>query len=108
MTYPPLLQLDSKEEYQTLWETHYCQQPIFTFDEIRVRFRKEDFAHAFYESVGAKAAKDVFSTKRAERLPWIKVALQDSASERFIGWDNTKKRYGHSRRVTIVMGDIVC
>ena len=107
MTYPPLLQLASQEEYQTQWEIHYCQQPIFTFDEIRVRFRKEDFAHAFYESVRAKAAKDVFSTKRAERLPWIKVALQDSASERFIGWDNTKKRYDHSRRVTIVMGDYV-
>ena len=107
MTYPPLLQLESKEEYQTQWEIHYCQQPIFTFDEIRVRFRKEDFAHAFYESVRAKASKDVFSTKRAQRLLWIKVALQDSTSERFVGWDNTKKRYDHSRRVTIVMGNYV-
>ena len=105
MTYPPLLQLNFKEEYQTAWHTQYCQQPIFTFDEIRVWFRKEDFNHAFYESV--KAKNDTFSKRRAERMHWIKVALQDPKSERFAGWDKVKKRYDHSRRVAIVMQDYI-
>jgi hypothetical protein len=107
MIYPSLLQLNSKEEYRTQWETHYCKQPIYTFDEIRVWFRKEDFDHAFYESVKTKTSKDVFSMKRAERLHWIKIAIQDSSSERYAGWDNKKKRCDHSRRVTIVMGNFV-
>ncbi len=105
MTYPSLLQLNSNEEYRAQWEAHYCRQPIFTFDEIRVRFRKEDFDHAFYEST--KSKKDVFSAKRAERLHWIKIALQDPRSERFAGWDNTKKRYDQARRVTVVMENYV-
>ena len=107
MMYPSLLELNSKEEYRTQWEIHYCQQPILTFDEIRVWFRKNDFDHAFYESVKSKNSKDVFSKKRAERLHWIKAALQDPASERFVGWDNIKKRCDQTRRVTIVMGNYV-
>lgn len=105
MTYPQFLRLNSKEEYRRQWETHYCRQAIFTFDGIRVRFRKEDFDHAFYESV--KSKDDTFSRKRAEYMHWIKSALQDDTSERFIGWDKAKKRYDRSRRVVIVMGNYV-
>ncbi len=51
--------------------------------------------------------KDCFSWKRAQRLDWIKAALQDSQSERYVGWDKKRKRYDSSRRVTIVNGDYV-
>ena len=40
-------------------------------------------------------------------MDWIAAALQDSASERYFGWDNTRKRVDRTRRVTVVMGDYV-
>jgi hypothetical protein len=49
----------------------------------------------------------VFSTKRAERIDWIKAALEDPHSERYEGWDKQRKRYDPSRRVTLVMGNYV-
>ncbi|MGC1877861.1 MAG: hypothetical protein WA678_00630 [Rhabdochlamydiaceae bacterium] len=107
MTYSSFLQLDSKVEYQTQWEIHYCKHPVFTFDDICVRFQKGDFDHAFYESIKSKSSKDVFSKKRAERLHWIKAALQDPKSERFAGWNNIKRRHDHTRRVTVVTGNYV-
>ncbi len=45
--------------------------------------------------------------KRAERIDWIKAALQDPDSEREVGWNKQKKRYEKSRRVTIVMQNYV-
>lgn len=38
---------------------------------------------------------------------WIKAALQDSLSERYCGWDNSKKIYDKYRRVIIVMENYV-
>ena len=42
--------------------------------------------------------------KRAERMDWMKAALQDPEAERYQGWDKSRKRYDKGRRVTIVMG----
>lgn len=105
MIYPSLLVLKSKEDYQAEWELHYCRGPIHTFDGIAVRFRKNDFDHAFYETV--KREKDLFSQKRAERLHWIKTTLQDPMSDRFIGWDSKKRQYDLARRVAIVVDNYV-
>jgi hypothetical protein len=100
MTYSELLELATQEEYQTLWKSKYCKHPIVTFDGIRVRFRINDFEHAFYESVLYK--DDTFSWKRAQRIKWIEETLQDPTSERFVGWNSAKRKYDYSRRVAIV------
>lgn len=105
MDYPPLLPDKTPDEYRAFFETIYCRGPVLTFDWIEVRFRKKDFNHCFFESVNTK--DDTFSPKRAERLLWIKAALQDPDSERYIGWDRTKKTYDKSRRVALVKDNYV-
>jgi hypothetical protein len=64
-----------------------------------------DFDHAFYESTLVK--DDTFSLKRAQRIGWIKAALEDPKSERYLGWDKRKKRYDRKRRVALVKGNYV-
>lgn len=105
MAYPALVHYGSVNEYRNHFTKIYCAGSITTFDGIAVRFRRRDFDHAFYESVHAK--DDTFSDKRAERIDWIKCALQDPDSECYIGWDNKKKRYLPERRVAIVVGNYV-
>lgn len=78
-----------------------------TFDGIAVRFRKGQFCHCFYESSRRNRVKDVFSAKRAQRIDWIKAALQDPNSERYQGWDKRRGRYDARRRVALVMGNYV-
>jgi len=103
LEYPPLLKYKSAAEYRSYFESNYCQGPIETFDGIKVRFRKRDFNHCFFESIEEK--DDTFSFKRAERVLWIKAALQDPEAELRVGWDNKKKRPAVNRRVAIVMCD---
>jgi hypothetical protein len=105
MSYPALVVYAEESEYQHHFERMYCRGPVVTFDGIPIRFQKRNFPHAFFESNRKK--DDTFSRKRAERIDWIKAALQDPESERYIGWDNKKKRHDGSRRVTVVMGNYV-
>ncbi|HNY26194.1 MAG TPA: hypothetical protein PLA90_12850 [Candidatus Sumerlaeota bacterium] len=107
MAYPPLLCLANEVAYRAHFEKLYCREPVETFDGIQVRFRKRDFDHCCFESSQRNNRKDLFSTKRAERLDWIQAALQDPNSERYQGWDKKKKCYDATRRVTLVMGDYV-
>ena len=107
MDYPPFVKYEEMEQYRAHFEAAYCRGPVETFDGISVRFRKSDFDHAFYESSRRDGQKDRFSRVRAERIDWIKTALQDPQSERYIGWDNRKKRYDRNRRVAIVMYNYV-
>ena len=107
MEYPPLLTCATVDEYRAHFEGAYCRGPIRTFDGIAVRFRKRCFDHAFYESTNRDSNKDTFSQRRAERMDWIKVALEDPQSERYQGWDKRRKRRTPSRRVTLVMGNYV-
>jgi hypothetical protein len=44
---------------------------------------------------------------RAERMDWIKAALEDPNSDRFVGWNNRLKCYDNTRRVTIVLKNYV-
>ncbi len=105
MTYPDLVIYVEESDYRQHFEQVYCNGPIITFDGIPVRFQKRNFSHAFFESVQVK--DDTFSRPRAERIDWIKVALQDSESERYIGWNSKKKRHDGARRVTVVMGNFI-
>lgn len=108
MTYPPLLSLKSPDEYRKYFEENYCNQKIYTFDKIQVLFPKGAFDHAFYSSSSRREQKkDVFSAERAERMPWIKVALGDSSAELYFGWDNKRKCVFLNRRVAIVVRDYV-
>lgn len=105
MSYPPLLQNKTPDEYRAFFEATYCIVPVSTFDGIQVRFRKRNFNHCFFESVYDK--DDEFSFIRAERLLWIKAALEDPNSQRYVGWDSKSKRYDKRRRVTLVKGNYV-
>ncbi len=90
MQYPPLVRYESEAQYRKHFEQAYCSGEILTFDNMPVRFKKLDFDHAFYES--RKTKDDTFSLKRAERIDWIKAALEDPNSERYVGWDNKRKK----------------
>jgi len=105
MPYPPLVHYDSEAQYCEHFEQVYCNRKIITFDNIPVSFKKLDFDHAFYES--SKSKDDTFSLKRAERIDWIKTALEDSNSEKYFGWDNKRKKPDRRRRVVLVMGNYV-
>jgi hypothetical protein len=54
-----------------------------------MRFKKQDFDHAFYESRTTK--DDTFLDSQAERIDWIQAALEDPKSEWFVGWDNKER-----------------
>lgn len=105
MAYPPLISYNSEGEYRKHFERVYCQGPITTFDGIPVRFRKHDFDHAFYESV--TFTDDTFSVKRAERMDWIKAALEDPNGAQYVGWNSHLKRHDNKRRVTLVEGNYI-
>ena len=103
--YPPLLQNKTPSEYRSFFESIYCRAPVKTFDGIEVRFRKRDFNHCFFESL--HSIDDTFSSARAERLLWIRAALQDKNSIRYVGWNKKKRRYDRNRRVTLVKDNYV-
>jgi hypothetical protein len=108
VAYPPLLIYATEEEYRMHFESVYCQNHVVTFDGIQVNFYSVHFRHAFYESARRQEGdKSVFSRSRAERLDWIKVALQDPKAELYWGYDSRKKRVNKARRVCIVLGDYV-
>lgn len=107
MVYPSLLHYGSIKEYRSHYEGVYCRGPILTFDGIQVRFRKERFDHCFFESTLRNEKKDKFSNIRAERMDWIKTALQDASAELHIGWDRHRKGYDNKGRVTLVVQDYV-
>ena len=104
---PPLVKYNTKEEYKSHFEKIYCNSLVTTFDEIKVRFRKKDFEHCFYESSKRNGEKDVFSEVRAERIDWIKAVLENPDADLRIGWDKKKKRYNKKRRVAIVVRNYV-
>lgn len=105
MPYPPLARYETEDQYRAHFERVYCTGKIVTFDGIPVRFKKNDFDHAFYESTLAK--DDTFSRKRAHRIDWIKAALEDPKSEIYLGWNNKRKSYDRRRRVALVMRNYV-
>jgi len=107
MSMPPLRHFANELQCGLHYKAVYCSSPIPTFDGIMVRFDKRDFFHLFYESSGRNGKKDTFSTRRAERIDWIKAALQDPAAELYQGYDNQKKSPCPDRRVCVVSADYV-
>jgi len=72
-----------------------------------VRFRKDRFDHCFFESSQRNQEKDEFSESRAERIDWIKSALQDDNADLYVGWDRKKKTYDNTHRVIVAVDDYV-
>lgn len=107
MDYPPLVHHTDEASYRNHFERVYCRGPVTTFDAIQVRFRRDQFFHCFFESSRRDGTKDQFSRVRAERIDWIKAALEDPDSERFLGWDRIRRRYDTKRRVAVVLGNYV-
>ena len=96
----PLVKYSSIKQYRKHFEIVYCNGKIFTFDGIRVFFKKTDFDHCFYKSINFK--DDTFSYERAERIDWIKETLENPNSDLRCGWISKIKKIDCSRRVAIV------
>ncbi|MCC7355068.1 MAG: hypothetical protein IT330_15090 [Anaerolineae bacterium] len=105
---PDLVHYATEAAYRQHYETYYCQARIYTFDGMRVYFPKSQFDDAFYESA-SRAARDksLFSWNRAERIDWIRAALQDRTAELYAGWDREEKRINWKRRIVLVYGNYV-
>lgn len=98
----------TKEQLRELWRVEYCEQPVYTFDHVRVSFYVDMFDHAFYESEDRKRKdKSILSYNRLEKIYWIKATLQDENAILKKGWDNQSKAYFKDRRVAIVKGNYV-
>lgn len=98
----------SEDELRKIWSQVYCEQKIFTFDKIEVKFYSSMFDHCFYESDNRlKKDKSILSFNRLEKIYWIKDTLEDHDSIRKIGWDAKLKKYDNSRRVALVKGNYV-
>jgi hypothetical protein len=94
--------------YKNIYEEFYCKLPIFTFDNILVFFKKDNFNHAFFESSNRKMKdKSIFSYKRANRIYWIKWVLQNSNAQLYKGYNHRTKRYDNSRRVTVCVDNYI-
>lgn len=92
-------------DLRSLWLSEYCnpEQPIYTFDKIRVAFYPEIFEHAFFESANReKGDKSILSYNRLEKMLWIKDVLLDTSAVLKVGWNRNTKSYDNSRRVAVV------
>ncbi len=98
----------TEAELRRIWSEEYCQKPLFTFDNIEVRFFDDMFDHIFFESSDRiRKDKSILSLNRLEKLFWIKDTLCDPEAILKKGWDNDKKEYYKDRRVAIVKGNYV-
>ncbi|MFC4994240.1 hypothetical protein [Rubritalea tangerina] len=104
---PDLLILDDLEIYRGYYNSTYCVRPIETHDGIKVRFRRDQFAHIVQESSNRDGVKDTPSPQRQQRLSWIKIALQDPSFVFKAGWDNKKRVNDHQRRITVMIDNFV-
>jgi len=107
MKLPPLLILNTEEEYKVHYERTYCHGGIVTFDKITVFFKREKFRHAFYESSKRNGKKDLFSPARARRMSWIEATLCCPDATLYMGRDKVKKKYDNARRVCFVYEEFV-
>lgn len=105
---PPLVHYTTEKEYRDHYERSYCRAVINTFDGLRVYFPRQQFDDAFFESANRRARdKSVFSLARAERIDWIRAALEDPKAELYQGWDRDRKVIDRDRRITLVYGNYV-
>jgi len=107
MALPPLVLYATVNEYRQHFERVYCRGPIVTFDGIPVHFKKADFDHCMYESSKRDSNKDRFSTRRSERVDWIRETLTNPKADLYQGWDRRKKQCDPRARVAVVYEEFV-
>jgi hypothetical protein len=80
---PPLLELDSEDEYfQHYVNTLVKDSPFVMPDGTKIIFYGSVFGHAFYGySSRWLKKKDIFDKERARRMDWIRATLTDSNSK---------------------------
>lgn len=103
-------QLLSETQLREIWRTEYCQieTPIFTFDNVLVKFYEDMFDHAFFESDNwQQNDKSILSLNRCSKMLWIKATLQDPEAQLKQGYDKNTKSYSDDRRVALVKGKYV-
>lgn len=107
--YPPLITTAtpnrSDDSFKALiagiFKANYCLRPLVTpFGTVRFSF-KRDFNHAFFE-LGPDGPKSRFSILRAERVLWIKHALQDPKARHVQGYDKARGCCHRGRRTILV------
>jgi len=101
------IEYETVDEYQQHYIEIYCKAPVITFDEIPVYFDRNRFSHAFYRSSKRNDKKDSFSNERAQRIDWIKHALQDVKADLRVGWNKYKRCNDFNSRVAVVAGNYV-
>ena len=105
---PALVHYTTEAEYRAHYERCYCRTVIHTFDGLRVNFPKQQFDDAFFESANRKARdKSVFALERAERIDWIRAAVEDPTAELYQGWDRDRKVIVPGRRIALVYDNYV-
>jgi len=105
---PALVHYVTEAEYRAHYERCYCRAVIHTFDGMRVYFSKQQFDDAFFESANRKARdKSVFALERAERIDWIRAAVEDPTAELYQGWDRDRKVIVPGRRIALVFDNYV-
>lgn len=103
----------TEEDFRRIWTNEYCRKVVKTHDGIRVHFYDNNFDHAFYESSvrngssNKPKSKDIFSSRRAARMMWIKDVLADKDAKMYVGYDSRLKGYTRSKRVSVVKGNYV-
>jgi hypothetical protein len=100
----------TEQELRKLWKEEYCDpsSPIYTLDDIHVKFFEDMFDHAFYESDSRKARdKSILSFNRLEKMLWIKDTLVDPDAILKQGWDRDRKVYDGARRVAFIKDSYV-
>ena len=101
-------QLLSEVDLRKIWRDEYCEQDIFTFDKVQVKFYEDMFDHAFFESADrVEKDKSVLSFNRLDKIHWIKETLNDKDTILKKGWDTKNKVYFNNRRVAVVKGNYV-
>jgi putative transposase len=94
-----LLHLSSEEELKILKRHEYTGRPL-GHDSFVAKLEKTSGRVLRPQRPGPNKKQPVRNAVPA-------TTLQDRQSERYIGWDNKKKRHDSSRRITIVMGNYV-
>ena len=102
MVYRALLKLPYEQDYRDHYKQHYLNQsPIKTFDDIGVSFKLANLMELIRKDPGPNLPRE-FCPQRAERLDWIKVALQDAGAGLYFGYDHKAKVVDYNRRIAIV------
>jgi hypothetical protein len=104
MPFPALVSYATEDEYREHYRRCYVDAtpPILTVDGVPVRFFDEVFDHAFFDASDRRTGnKDRFSIARAQRIDWIRFAIEEGGRVEYFEWTDDQ---GHPRRELLLGG----